>query len=95
MANQRIVFPPLTIKCHDSWSWSILFVIGFFQTVALKQKIPNLPRIAFGMILVIVGLSIFLVGLEKGVFFGSWLGDCWGKGLVLHLAPRFIPPGPS
>ena len=46
----------------------ILFVIGFFQTVALKQKIPNLPRIAFGMILVIVGLSIFLVGLEKGVF---------------------------
>ncbi len=46
----------------------ILFVIGFFQTVALKQKIPNLPRIAFGMILVIVGLSVFLVGLEKGVF---------------------------
>jgi hypothetical protein len=30
----------------------ILFVIGFFQTVALKQKIPNLPRIAFGMVLV-------------------------------------------
>ena len=46
----------------------ILFVIGFFQTVALKQKIPNLPKIIFGMVLVIVGLSIFLVGLEKGVF---------------------------
>jgi hypothetical protein len=46
----------------------ILIVIGFFQIVALKQKIPNFPRIAFGMMLVILGLSIFLVGLEKGVF---------------------------
>ena len=43
----------------------IILVIAFFQIVALRKKIPNLNQIAAGFMMVIVGLSIFLFGLEK------------------------------
>ena len=46
----------------------IILVLGFFQAVAIRKKIQNLPTIAFGLVLVVVGLSIFIVGLEKCVF---------------------------
>jgi len=46
----------------------IILVLGFFQAVAIRKKIENLPSIAFGLVLVVVGLSIFIVGLEKCVF---------------------------
>ncbi len=46
----------------------IILVLGFFQAVAIRKKVPNLGTILFGLILVIVGLSIFIVGLEKCVF---------------------------
>ena len=46
----------------------IILVLGFFQAVAIRKKIKNLPSIAFGLVLVVVGLSIFIVGLEKCVF---------------------------
>ena len=46
----------------------IILVLGFFQAVAIRKKIQNLPTIAFGLVLVVVGLGIFIVGLEKCVF---------------------------
>tara|TARA_B100000686_G_C16776246_1_gene968680 strand:+ start:760 stop:1569 length:810 start_codon:yes stop_codon:yes gene_type:complete len=46
----------------------IILVIAFFQIVALRKKIPNINQIAAGFMMVIIGLSIFLVGLEKGIF---------------------------
>ncbi|MFT4578817.1 MAG: hypothetical protein ACI9UO_001643 [Nitrospinales bacterium] len=46
----------------------IILVLGFFQAVAIRKKVQNLPTIAFGLVLVVVGLSIFIVGLEKCVF---------------------------
>lgn len=46
----------------------IILVIAFFQAVILRKKIPNLKRIVFGFALVIIGLAIFLVGLEEGIF---------------------------
>ncbi|MEK9628415.1 MAG: DUF1538 domain-containing protein [Nitrospinota bacterium] len=46
----------------------IILVLGFFQAVAIRKKIPNLKNILFGLLLVVVGLSIFIVGLEKCVF---------------------------
>jgi hypothetical protein len=46
----------------------IIMVLGFFQAVAIRKKIENLPSIVFGLVLVVVGLSIFIVGLEKCVF---------------------------
>ncbi|MFQ5443189.1 MAG: DUF1538 domain-containing protein [Nitrospinales bacterium] len=46
----------------------ILTVILFFQVFILKMKIPQLKRILFGTVLVVLGLAIFLVGLEEGIF---------------------------
>lgn len=46
----------------------ILLVLVFFQSVVLRKRIPHLKQILFGLVLVIVGLAIFIVGLEQCVF---------------------------
>ncbi len=46
----------------------ILFVIFFFQFAILKKPIPHPKKIAFGIVLVILGLYSFIVGLEMGLF---------------------------
>jgi len=46
----------------------ILGVIFFFQYVIIKKRVPYLPRILFGIVLVILGLYAFIVGLELGLF---------------------------
>ncbi len=46
----------------------IILVIGFFQLVILQQPIDNLHEIAFGLVLVVLGLTFFVYGLEMGLF---------------------------
>jgi len=46
----------------------IVLVILFFQELVLKQPIPNLQDIMIGMGLVLVGLALFVRGLEIGLF---------------------------
>lgn len=46
----------------------IVLVIGFFQLVVLQQPIPNLAQILFGGLLVVIGLTLFVRGLEMGLF---------------------------
>ncbi len=46
----------------------IILVIGFFQLVILQQPINDLPEIAFGLFLVVLGLTFFIYGLEMGLF---------------------------
>ncbi len=46
----------------------IILVIGFFQIAVLQQPIPQLERILVGALLVAIGLSLFLRGLEMGLF---------------------------
>lgn len=46
----------------------IIGVIIFFQVVAIRKKIDNLARLVYGFLLVYIGLSFFLVGLEEGLF---------------------------
>ena len=46
----------------------IIVVIGFFQIAVLQQPIPHLERILLGALLVAIGLSLFLRGLEMGLF---------------------------
>ena len=46
----------------------IIGVILFFQLVVIRKKIENLGRLVYGSILVVIGLAIFLVGLEEGLF---------------------------
>ncbi len=46
----------------------ILILIIFFQLVVLKQTIPHLKRVVIGGIYVVIGLALFLMGLEKALF---------------------------
>jgi len=46
----------------------IALVIGFFQLAVLRQPIPELGDILLGTLLVVVGLTLFVRGLEMGLF---------------------------
>lgn len=46
----------------------IVLVIGFFQIFVLQQPFPDLERVAVGVLLVMVGLTLFVQGLEMGLF---------------------------
>lgn len=46
----------------------IILVIAFFQLLVLRQPLPQLGEVLFGGLLVVVGLSIFVQGLESGLF---------------------------
>lgn len=46
----------------------IILLIAFFQILVLKKTIPNIQSVALGMVMVIVGLALFLMGLEKALF---------------------------
>lgn len=46
----------------------IVILIVVFQIFVLKKPIPNLKKVILGTILVITGLSLFLMGLEKALF---------------------------
>lgn len=46
----------------------IVLVLFGFQILILRQKIPNLKKIVIGFILVWIGLTLFIIGLEKALF---------------------------
>ena len=46
----------------------IVLVIGFFQLVVLQQNIPNLFDIVLGTGFVLFGLTLFVYGLNLGLF---------------------------
>ena len=46
----------------------IILVIAFFQIVVLQQPFPNLGSILVGLGCVIAGLTLFIQGLESGLF---------------------------
>ena len=46
----------------------IVLVIAFFQLVVLRQPLPDLGEVTFGAVLVVVGLTLFIQGLEMGLF---------------------------
>ena len=46
----------------------IVFVIAFFQIVVLQQPFPILGSIVIGLLCVIAGLTLFIQGLESGLF---------------------------
>ena len=60
---------------------AILFV---FQTFVLRRRPPNLRRIAIGFVYVVLGLCMFLVGLEEALF---PIGKTMAEQLT---APQFI-----
>ena len=46
----------------------IILVIGFFQFAVLQQPIPNFGEIAIGIVFVVIGLTLFVQGLNMGLF---------------------------
>lgn len=65
----------------------IFVVIAFFQLVVLRQPIPNLFDILVGGLMVLIGLTLFVRGLEMGVFpLGEAMAHAFArKGSVLLL----------
>ena len=58
----------------------ILVVVGFFQLVVLQQPIPNIWSLAGGIVLVLLGLTLFIQGLEMALFpIGGGMADAFAK----------------
>ena len=46
----------------------IVLILVVFQALVLRQKLPRLKQIVSGFVLVLIGLSLFLVGLNEALF---------------------------
>jgi hypothetical protein len=46
----------------------IILVVVFFQSVVIQQPFPEIGEVIFGFLFVIVGLMLFVEGLEIGLF---------------------------
>ena len=46
----------------------IVLVVAFFQLVVIQQPFPDLARVISGALLVVLGLSLFVRGLEQALF---------------------------
>ncbi len=65
----------------------IILVIAFFQIVVIQQPFPNLWNVVTGLACVVVGLALFIQGLESGLFpIGEALAQGFArKGSVIAL----------
>jgi hypothetical protein len=61
-----LVARKLRESCRDLMP--IMGVIVFFQLIVLRQPFPDLAEILIGTLFVIVGLTLFVQGLEMGLF---------------------------
>jgi hypothetical protein len=59
----------------------IILVILVFQFAVIRKRIPRLPMVIFGFLLVIVGLYAFVVGLKMGLF---PIGESMAEQLIAH-----------
>jgi len=67
MNRQFLVFlKALLGSCKDLLP--IILVIAFFQFAVLQQPMPNIGDIFVGLVLVVLGLTFFIYGLEMGLF---------------------------
>ena len=46
----------------------IILVIAFFQGIVLQQPIPHFEQILIGFVMVVIGLTLFVHGLNMGLF---------------------------
>jgi len=46
----------------------IILTVAFFQIIVLQQPFPNIEEVLFGLVFVVVGLTLFIQGLEMGLF---------------------------
>ncbi len=57
----------------------IILVIAFFQIVVIRQPFPDLLGVLIGLLCVIAGLTLFIQGLESGLF---PLGEALAQGFA-------------
>ena len=62
----------------------IVVLIVVFQVLIIKKSIPNLKKVVIGAVLVVSGLTFFLIGLEQALF---PLGELMAKQLS---QPEFV-----
>ncbi len=62
----RQITKPLLDSCRDLLP--IVVVIAVFQLLILRQPLPNLMELLTGMLFVVLGLTLFIRGLELGLF---------------------------
>jgi len=65
-----MIIKTILIKIKSSFTdlLPIILVIAFFQTVVLRQPLPQMGEVLFGALLVVTGLTLFVQGLEMGLF---------------------------
>ena len=66
MEKLKHLLAPLLSSARDLLP--IVVVIAFFQIGVLQQPIPNLGEIVIGTLFVMIGLAMFVRGLEMGLF---------------------------
>lgn len=66
MKSLKAIFSALLGSLRDLLP--IIVVIGFFQLVVLQQPIPNFGEITLGVVFVVIGLTLFVKGLNMGLF---------------------------
>jgi uncharacterized membrane protein (DUF2068 family) len=66
MKSLQVILTPLLESLRDLLP--IILVIGFFQLAVLQQPIPNFAEIALGIVFVVIGLTLFVQGLNLGLF---------------------------
>lgn len=67
----------------------IVLIIFAFQYLVIRRPIPNLKKLVIGFVYVLLGLSLFLIGLEQALF-------PLGKLMAQQLSdPAFISGGTS
>jgi hypothetical protein len=65
---------PIVIQLVDTlWTTildvaPILVILVLFQVLVLRQSVPHLRRMVLGFVYVVLGLDLFLVGLEMALF---------------------------
>jgi hypothetical protein len=58
----------------------IVIVIVFFQMLVLRQPFPNLEAVLAGLFLVVIGLALFVKGLEMALFpVGEALAEAFAR----------------
>ena len=79
MNQQFLVFlKALLGSCKDLLP--IILVIAFFQFAVLQQPMPNIGDILIGLVLVVLGLTFFIYGLEMGLFpIGESMAQAFAK----------------
>ncbi len=62
----------------------IILVVAFFQLAVLHQPFPDLGEVLGGLLLVTMGLTLFIKGLEMGLFpLGESMADAFARKGVL------------